>query len=301
MLVKKKEISMYVAVCLIAFHACLLEISFSSDTLPLPSMPDTSIFKNEIDRNKYTINKQPNGAKLFRWDFSNTNQYVYGYMKKSVINDFTNILGTESGRNTREIILNARLFINSLGNQTADIVLKDLKTVVRYWKEEKKNKQTKTKLPSIPLIAITSIDERGLKKDEIKNDHSFTDLLFPLPNKPLKLREQTAIDRSVPIAINNKIFTIVGKLKITLTDYVNINGRNCARFESIANIKNTINLNGKDNKCAIKAHTVYYFDIEDRCLVSGGSALLISIRYEDTATRQKFVEDNHILILMTKE
>ncbi len=139
-----------------------------------------------------------------------------------------------------------------------------------------------------------------MEKDRKNNEALFTGLLFPLPNRPLKLKEQITINKSIPIAGNDKIYTVVGDLKITLTDYVILNGRDCARFEVIADVKNPNNLNG-NGKCSIKTKTVYYFDIESHCLLAGGSAVLQSIRYEDAAARQKIINDNHILILIKLE
>ena len=139
--------------------------------------------------------------------------------------------------------------------------------------------------------------ESGTKRAEVKYDDLFSKLLFSLPNKPLKYRESVVIDRSVPIAINNKISTIAGELKITLTDFVKIKGRNCTRIEAVGDVNNFNNPNGS-NKYAIKTSTVYYFDYEDHCLLTGGSAGLISLRYKDTATGRKVVKDNHFLLLI---
>ena len=293
-----KKIIIYVTVCLLFFLACLLKIPLSMAALP--PIPVNSSFMNEIDRHKYVIIKKRNNAELFRWDFSNTNQYVYNYMKKSIVKDFSNLLGIANDNDTKEIIISAELFINSFGNRTAYIVLKNIETVVKYWSDEEKDKFTETKIPNIPFSAITSIDESGMKKAEKNNNDILMELCFPLPDRPLKIREQATIDRSLPIAFNNKIITITGELKITLTDYVKFNGRDCARFEAIADIKNPSKLNS-NSIYAIKTNTVYYFDIEDRCIISGGSAVLQSIRYEDIATRQKVINDNDILILIKRK
>lgn len=297
---KDNNICRYVAICLTVFISNLLFISCSNATAGLPAIPKASIFLDEIDRNNYKVNPQLQGVELFRWDFSNNDQYVYSYLKKSIVNDLSTIFGTEVGRNTTKINLHAKLFVNSLGNQVADLILKDIKTVVSYLSDDSNEKQTERKISNIPSTVIASIDEGGVEVAEKNNGNLFTGLLFPLPNRPLKLKEQITINKSIPIAVNEKIYTAIGDLKITLTDYVLLNGRDCARFEVIADVRNPNNLNGNGN-CAIKTKTVYYFDIESHCLLSGGSAVLQSIRFEDAATGQKIINDNHFLILIKLE
>ena len=300
MLIKDNKICSYVAICLIVFFSDLLLISFSNAKSGLPAIPKASIFLDEIDKNNYIVKTQLQGAKLFRWDFSNSNQYVYSYLKKSIVSDLSKIFGTELGKNTTKINLHAKLFVNSLENQSANLILKDIETVVAYSNDDSNENQTEKKISNIPSTVIASIDEDGVEKDKINNEALFTGLLFPLPSRPLKLKEQITIKKSIPIVGNDKIYSVAGDLKITLTDYVILNGRDCARFEVIADLKNPNNLNG-NGKCAIKAKTLYYFDIERHCLLAGGSAVLQSIRYEDTATRQKIINDNHFLILITLE
>ncbi len=293
MLSNNKEISIYSGVCLIVFLACLIETSLYG--AELLSIPSASIYLDEIDRKKYNVAKQLDGAVLIRWDFSDSNQYIYSFKKKSITCNLSKRSGNKSGKDVPEIILNAKLFVNSLGNQTADVVLKDVETVIRHWKDE--DEQVETKIPIIPLIKLNSIDESGEKKSAEKYGDLFNELLFSLPNKPLEYKVPMVKDRSVPIAINNKVSNISGELKITLTDFVKIRGRTCARIEAVGDVNNYNEPNGS-NKCAIKTSTVFYFDYENHCLLAGGSAGLISIRFKDTATGRKVVKDNHILFLI---
>ncbi|MGD9368985.1 MAG: hypothetical protein PVH87_24990 [Desulfobacteraceae bacterium] len=294
MLLKKKNIGRYVTICLIASLICLFFISFSDAKALLPSIPEASMFLDQIDRNNYIVNKQLHGSNLFKWDFSNTNQYIYSYLKKSIENDFSNIIGIESGKDTTKMISNANFLISSSGNHTADLELKDIETVITHWNGKEK------KLQNIPSIVIASIDEEGMNKANKNNVDLLPEVLFPLPNRTLKVKENNTINKSIPVAINDKIFTVVGELIITLTDYVIINNRDCARFEVIADFENPNDLDG-NCMCTIKTNTVYYFDIERHCLVAGGSAMLISIRYVDTATGQKIINDNHFFISLELE
>jgi len=300
MLMKDNNICRYVTICLTVFFSNLFFLSCFNAKTGLPAIPKASIFLDETDRNNYKVNPQLQRAELFRWDFSNNNQYVYSYLKKSIVNDFSTIFGTELGKNTTKINLHAKLFVNSLKNQAADLILKDIETVVEYLSDDSNEKQTEKKISNIPSTVIASIDEGGVEIAKKNNEDLFTGLLFPLPNRPLKPKEQITINKSIPIAVNDKIYTLVGDLKITLTDYVILNGRDCARFEVIADVKNPNNLKG-NGKCAIKTNTVYYFDIESHCLLAGGSAVLQSIRYEDAAAGQKNINDNHFLILLKLE
>ncbi len=290
MLLIKKSIGSYVTVFFVASLICLFFKSFPDAKDLLPSIPEDPMFLDQIDRNDYIVNKQMHDSKLIKWDFSNKNQYIYSYLKKTIEDDFSNNFGIESGKNTTEVISNAKLVINSLGNQTADLVLKDIETVVTHWNGKEK------KLPNIPSTTIASIDEGGMKKDNNNNVVLFTELLFPLPNRELKIKENISIKKSIPIAINDKIFTVIGELLITLTEYVTINGRDCARFKVIADLTSPYNLNG-NCMCAIKTNTAYYYDIERHCLLAGGSAVLQSIRYKNPETEQEIINDNHVLIL----
>ena len=300
MLLIENNICRYVAICLTVFFSNLFFFSCSSAKVGLPAIPKASIFLDEIDRNNYIAGTQIQGAKLFRWDFSNNNQYVYSYFKKAIVNDFSTIFGTELEENATKIDLNAKLFVNSLENQTADLILKDIETIVTYLSDDSNEEPAEKKISNTPPTVIASIDEGGVEIATKNNGALFASLLFPLPNRPIKLKEQITINKSIPISGNNKIYTVAGDLEITLTDYVVFNGRYCARFEVIADIKNPNKLDGND-KCAIKTKTVYYFDIENHCLVSGSSAVLQSIRYEDAATGQKIINDNHFLILLKLE
>ncbi len=142
MLMKDNNICWYVTICLTVFLSTLFFISCSNAKAGLPAIPKASIFLDEIDRNSYIVNTQLQGAELFRWDFSNNNQYVYSYLKKSIVNDFSTIFGTELGKNTTKINLHAKLFVNSLGNQTADLILKNIETVVAYLSDDSNEKQT---------------------------------------------------------------------------------------------------------------------------------------------------------------
>ena len=121
-----------------------------------------------------------------------------------------------------------------------------------------------------------------------------------MPNRPLKPKEQITINKSILLAVNNKIYTVVGDLIITLTDYVILDGRDCGRFEVVADVKNHNNLNG-NGKFIMKTKTVYYFDIERHCLLAGGSAVLQSIRYEDAGAGEEKIYDNHSLISIRLE
>ena len=52
-------------------------------------------WKIKIDENHYIVNAQLKGSELFRWDFSNNDKYVYRYLKKSIVNDWSTVFGTE--------------------------------------------------------------------------------------------------------------------------------------------------------------------------------------------------------------
>ena len=51
----------------------------------------------------------------------------------------------------------------------------------------------------------------------------------------------------------------------------------------------------------VASKTVYYFDIESNCLLEGSSVILQSIRFEDSATKNKVATDNHSFILIKLE
>ena len=178
MLLKDSIIFRYVAICLTVFLSNLLFIACSNAKAVLPSIPKEPTFSDEIDRNDYAVNTQPQRAELFRWDFSINNQYVYSYSKKSIVNDLSTIFGTELGKNTTEINLNAKLLVSSLENQVADLILKDIDTVVAFSSNDSDEKPTEKRISNIPSTLIASIDEGGVEVAKKNNEDIFTGL-FP--------------------------------------------------------------------------------------------------------------------------
>jgi len=235
---------------------------------------------------------------MFRWDFSERKKYSYKYIKSSIRQDYSNLPRIELSGSTTSVDLNAELIVDSLGDHTANLILKNTEAAVKTGSHREAPEGSDSIIKNVPSTVIHGVQENGRIKDGFKNKDFFFGLLFPLPPKALKIGEHVIINESIPNNLAGSTFSITGESKIFLTGYVKNEGRVCARFVTainISNINNTHYLEGK-NKCVTKGKSVYYFDIENRCFIAGNSSILMSIRFEDKSKGKRIAYDDDSLI-----
>jgi hypothetical protein len=86
---------------------------------------------------------------------------------------------------------------------------------------------------------------------------------------------------------------VTGNSEIKLADYVQINGKTCAKLKTEIDIS-TLNVpeEMKGNyKCQVKGRSIFYFNIEDRHFMSGRVAMLMSMRVEALTPKMDFPQE----------
>ena len=264
----------------------------------MPPMPDASIFLGEIDNNKYKTIAPLQSPQMFRWNFSERKKYSYIYFKKSIRRDYSNLPRIELSDSTTSVDLNAELIVDSLGDQTANLILKNTEAAVKMGIPKETPEGSDSIIKNAPSTVIHGVQEDGRTKDGFKNRDFLFGLLFPLPPKALKIGGHVKINESMPINLAGSIFSVTGESIVFLTGYVKIKDRVCARFVTITNISNINSahyLEG-NNKFVTKGKSVYYFDIANRCFIAGNASILISIRFEDKSKGKRIAYDDDSLI-----
>ena len=106
--------------------------------------------------------------------------------------------------------------------------------------------------------------------------------IFPDRPKPLRVGESVTVPLDVPFDAMNSVLSVEGTSTITLTGYVTIDGRRCARIETdidMSKLDIPEEMPGT-YKCAFKGKSVSYFDVEKSRFVSVEVALAIGMQIE---------------------
>ncbi|CAB1056971.1 hypothetical protein D1BOALGB6SA_1710 [Olavius sp. associated proteobacterium Delta 1] len=210
----------------------------------LSTIQKNSTYLNEIDNEYYYVVKNPQNAQLLRWDFSNEKKYIYKYLKKSITSKHTDDLVRNPNDYLTIMHSDGILVVNSQGDQTADLVLKDMETVVKTGSEKRESGNRAMEIQA-PTMVIQGMKEDGRMNIGLNTQELFLKILFPIPSKALKVGEHVNVDETILFNVNGNNFTVTGKSKIALTKYVKIRNRFCARLETDIDISNIIAVQNK--------------------------------------------------------
>ncbi|MCF7871102.1 MAG: hypothetical protein K9L95_03845 [Candidatus Omnitrophica bacterium] len=252
-----------------------------------------SQFTEKINKNKYKEISPSSLSPIFRWNFSKDGlTHTYDYKQK--VYSKTNANSHFSGRsNYTEQKMSAKgiLLIKSQGDNTAKLVLKKMQT-----KMELDTGQNKPKVIEqiMPPVVITGVKEDGSGSFGNSSQDTLLKMLFPLPPKSLKVGESADVPAKMPFNAMGSLLQAEGYSRITLARYVKIGKRICAQFDvdiNISNLKVPSDLEG-EYECFTKGTSVFYFDVEKRCFVSGTMAFMMQFSIDAPMPRIKISGEN---------
>ncbi|MCK5708522.1 MAG: hypothetical protein KAI43_12810 [Candidatus Aureabacteria bacterium] len=233
---------------------------------------------NEIKEEMYSDAEAPEGEPVFLWDFSKKNVYGYDFeqmTKNSMDMGEGGKLNSKPGEMDQTMSAKGDLFIKSQGDGTADLVLKDLKASMKM--NMGNNQEPRTMEQAMPPFVAQGIKEDGTGPFGNSSQDLFLKMLFPLPTKTLRLGESIDIPAQMPFNAMGSMLMVKGRSKITLKRYVKIGKRTCAELNvdiDISDLNVPSDLEG-EYKCSTKGTSVFYFDTESRCFISGYTAMVM--------------------------
>jgi hypothetical protein len=244
--------------------------------LPVPA---SSRFLDELDTEHYPEVPAPKVSPVLRWDFSGKKVYSYDFVQKTIgETDMGNFANQERPSST-SMDVEGLLLLKSQGNKTATLVLKDMIMNMRMNLGEEVS-EPRTMTSQAPPLVIQGVQEDGKMKLGLSAQELFLKELFPIPPKALKVGESIDVPSAMPFNAMGSLLSVTGKYRIALTKYVSVDGHTCARLETdidISDLDVPAELTG-DYKCSVKGKSVFYFDIENRCFVSGKVVTIMSMR-----------------------
>lgn len=258
------------------------------------SIKDHSSFIDKIEVQSYEAVDPPNDAILYRWDFSDNKEYSYKFIQKVVTQNLMTGMGPDSKDtiSLSKMSGDGKLSYKSEKNNTARFVLEDLRLKAEHSSDDP-NAAPKTMEMKQPPMVLQGVKEDGNLIIPTSSQSLLLKLLFPLPEKPMKVSETTTVEANLPFNAMGSLLYIKGFSKITLTKCVRINGYRCAKFVSnidISKMDIPPEIKGKFVAFA-KGKSVFYFDIERRKFISGNLALLMAMDIE-TESPQMTYSDN---------
>ena len=239
----------------------------------MPGETGQSQFLGKIDPHSYPAAQAPDEPPAFRWNFANNKTYAYLFQQR-VVSCFD--LGSPSPTK-QSMSANAGLLLKAKGDNTADMFLKDMKAVMSM---DFGSGEEKTMRSEIPAVVVQGVKEDGGMEVGSTGTEMLLKLLFPLPPKPLKVGEFAEIPLAMPFNASGSVLQVKGAAKVTLTGYVTIEERLCARLETqidISKMEVPKEIKGS-YACTTRGKSVFYFDIKERAFVSGTMALLMQVR-----------------------
>lgn len=233
-----------------------------------------SKFADQIGKLEFKEVEAPSDLPVFRWDFSKRDvEYSFNYTQR--VSSTTDFGATKGGPRDQDMTSEGLLLVKSKGDGTADIVLKDMEMTIGAGGA---NPMTQKMPPSVM---------QGMKEDSTGisgsgSVDSLLKILFPLPPKDLKVGETVAIPAEMPFNAMGSRLMVTGESKMTLTRFVDIEDRVCARFDVVTEISK---LDVPDElegtyKCSTSGTSVLYFDIGERTVVSGEVALITHFKID---------------------
>ena len=257
-----------------------LNHAFGDSTEVLPPLPATSSFMDRIDEAAcYAVEGLTEPA-LLRWDFGRKEVYAYAYSQKSIM---TSIMSEGAGggdRNEPGMIteVKGKMSLKSEGDRTARLVMEDLMMSMQF--ETSEREEPKTMDSEAPPMVIQGVQEDGTMKLGSSSQEMLLKMLFPIPSSPLRVGESVSSPRAVPFNAMGSLLEVTGSSVTTLTGYVGLDGKTCARLETVIDISN---LNVPQElegtyKCQVKGKSVFFFDIQGKRFLSGRVALIMGMR-----------------------
>jgi hypothetical protein len=179
------------------------------------------------------------------------------------------------------------LLIKSQGDGTAELVLKDMKMIMKM--NIGGDEEPKTVEQAMPPSVVQGMKEDGSGSFGNSSQDMLLKMLFPLPTKSLKVGDSVDVPAQMPFNAMGSLLQVKGRSRITLSRYVKIGRRTCAQLDvdtDISELKVPSELKG-EYKCSTKGTSVFYFDVANRSFVSGIIALMMQFSIDAPMPQMK--------------
>jgi len=218
----------------------------------------------EIKKEHYQECKPLDGPLKVRFDFSGSKVFAFDFSQKT-------ITGTES----KPIVSESRglLLLKSKGNGFGSILLKNPKTSIKDG-----DSPASSEIES-PTLAVPAIHDEGTLADGGKDTQPLLRMLFPVLSKPYLRGEVIELPIQLETNVMGTHLPVHGTQKSTLTKYVSLSGKICARLETQIDISKLEAPKEMEDKpeVSVRGGSVFYFEIETREFVSGEAVFEMKI------------------------
>jgi hypothetical protein len=282
-------ITFYVTIALSLVFS--MKAIIAGESLPLPNGGSTFLDQLEID--SYPSLPSPNEAALFRWDFSGKQVYQYEFSQLVLVtSEIGNMHGNEASKASHQSIQgDGKLSLKSEGNKSARLVLENLTMSMEV--EIPESDEPQIIQSQAPPIVIQGVQEDGSMKLGNSGQEILLKTLFPIPPKPLKVGQSVSVPAEMPFNVMGSLLHVKGKTDIKLSDYVQVNGKTCAKLETeidISTLNVPVELKG-EYQCQIKGRSIFFFNVEDKHFVAGRVAMLMSMHVEAPIPKMNFPKE----------
>jgi len=239
---------------------------------PALSVPSQSKFIADLDVSTYPVVNGPGDPLPMKMDFSGNADYSYDFSQNIEGSHWDGLSDQTTGQ---EISVRGELLLKSQGDRTADLVLdaSSVETTLVLQGEPRTMKQ------AVPPLVIPGILENGRINAETVSQDIVFQILFPLPDTPLRRGETFSRRAIAPFAIQGTTLSVTGEVVTTLSDFVLIDGALCAKLEGnilLTEVEVPKDLQGTFSGTA-KGRLVAFFDLENRSFVECRIALLMAM------------------------
>jgi hypothetical protein len=228
----------------------------------------SSQFLKDIPKDQYAAVEGPAEAQTFRWDFSGSELLTYTYSQE--IRNHSEMMSETMDQSMSS---SARLKVQAHGDGSADVVMEVLKMEMDG---------TAAPASEFPSMTVTGMTEDGACPPSGDGEDLFIKLLFPLPDGPMAVGDSADVPAEMPFNAMDANVPVTGRSRLTLTRYVDIDGRTCAQFDvdiDISQLTMPADFEGSAD-CFATGKSVLYFDIERRRFVSGVMAVVLQFEID---------------------
>jgi len=239
-----------------------------------------SRFLEQLPKMEYPEARPPDAPPILRWDFSGKQLHQYAFEQRVKAQTRAALALKDASDIEQSISAKGKLLVKSQGNRKADLVLQDVTAHMTMSTDALDKPKTTTQ--TLRPIVVQGMQEDGSSKVGDSSQETLLKLLFPLPSKPLKVGESVDVPAQMPFNAMGSLLHVEGRSRITLTRYVRIGRRTCARLDTdidISKVDVPSELKG-DYACSAKGASVFYFDLEGRCFISGTVAVLMRVEFD---------------------
>lgn len=268
-----KSAALKAAICLLA-AVCVQPVSTGAGEIPegsqyLPALQEIGLPTSE----------GPAGPFLPRWNFSGGSEYHLKWRQESQTRLEIFSAPPEKRKTTlRSASSQGNVVLKGHGG-FADLILKDQRTRIEFSSEG--GEPPKTIEQAFPPSVLQGMGEDGTLPILRDRDLAYR-LLFRLPPRALDRGQTVEVPVRIPFEVSGSLLQVGGLLRMTLTDFVELAGRPCARLDVQIDISDVDLPVEIPSRCLFEAHgaSTLFFDIEHGRLLSGRIALRLKTTAE---------------------